>query len=191
MPSDDRPLCQVCFKTGHTAAECWHRFDENYLPDQRLIAAATGVYSYGVDTNCYTDTDAADHITGELEKLSVKNKYHGGDQIHAANGSGRDISHISHTTVHTPNRDIHLNIVLYVPQAKKNLISVYRLATNNSAFLEFHPEFFLIKDRATKNILLKGRCHKGLYPLPAPSIKHKPTALPVAQSSWSSFVYHC
>lgn len=26
--SHDKPLCQVCFKLGHTAADCWHRFDE-------------------------------------------------------------------------------------------------------------------------------------------------------------------
>jgi uncharacterized membrane protein YgcG len=28
--SRGRPLCQVCFKKGHTAADCWHRFDEDY-----------------------------------------------------------------------------------------------------------------------------------------------------------------
>ena len=75
-----------------------------------------------------------------------------------------DISYIGHTTVHTPTRDIHLNNVLYVPQAKKNLVSVHRLAADNNAFLEFHPDFFLIKDQKSKNTLLKGRCYKGLYP---------------------------
>ncbi|KAL9426217.1 hypothetical protein AB3S75_033067 [Citrus x aurantiifolia] len=25
-------VCQICFKSGHTAAECWHRFEENYMP---------------------------------------------------------------------------------------------------------------------------------------------------------------
>ena len=160
----------MCFKKNHTAAECWHRFDENYVPDQHLVAAAS--YSYGVDTNWYTDTGATDHVTGELDKLTVKNKYHGNDQIHTASGSGMDISHIGHTTVRTPSRDIHLKNVLYVPQAKKNLASVHRLATDDSAFLEFHPDVFFIKDQETKNILLEGRCRNGLYPLPSPPIKH-------------------
>jgi hypothetical protein len=31
--------------------------------------------------------------------------------------------------------------------------------------------FFFIKDQATKNTILKGRCHKGLYPLPPAPIK--------------------
>jgi hypothetical protein len=70
--SDEEPLCQVCFKRRHTAAECWHRFDEDYVPDQRLVAAATN--SYGVDTNWYMDTGATDNVTGELEKLTMKNK---------------------------------------------------------------------------------------------------------------------
>jgi hypothetical protein len=150
--NSDENRCQVCFKKNHSAAECWHRFDENFVPDQRLVAAATS--SYGVDTNWYTDTGATDHVTGHLEQLSMKKKYQGNDQIHTASGTGMDISHIGHTTVHTPIRDLHLNNVLCVPHAKKNLVSVHRLATDNSTFLEFHPDFFLIKDQETKNILL-------------------------------------
>jgi hypothetical protein len=33
--------------------------------------------SYGVNTNWYVDTRATDHITSELEKLMVRDKYHG------------------------------------------------------------------------------------------------------------------
>lgn len=92
--SADRPQCQVCLKFGHTADKCWHRYEENYVPDQRYAAAATG--SYTVDTNWYTDTGATDHITGELEKLSFREKYNGGEQIHTANGAGS--GHEEHTS---------------------------------------------------------------------------------------------
>lgn len=44
--------------------------------------------SYGVDTNWYADTGATHHITGELDKLTVRDKYHGHDQVHTASGSG-------------------------------------------------------------------------------------------------------
>ncbi|WVZ64382.1 hypothetical protein U9M48_013903 [Paspalum notatum var. saurae] len=77
--------CQVCFKEGHSAAECWHRYEEDYVPDQRHVAAATT--SYNFDQNWYTDTGATDHITSELEKLAMREKYAGNDRIHAANGS--------------------------------------------------------------------------------------------------------
>jgi hypothetical protein len=32
-----------------------------------------------VDTNWYIDSGATDHITGELEKLTVRDQYMGGD----------------------------------------------------------------------------------------------------------------
>ena len=77
-----------------------------------------------------------------------------------------EISHIGHAIVPTHTRNLHLNNILHVPTAAKNLVSVHCLAKDNSAFLEFHPDYFLIKDQATKNTNLKGRCRNGLYPLP-------------------------
>jgi hypothetical protein len=119
-----------------------------------------------VDSNWYTDTAATDHITNELDKLVVHDKYNGNDQIRTANGAGMNINHIGHAVVSTPNRNLHLNNVHHVPHSKKNLVSVHRLATDNNAFLEFHPNFFLIKDQATRRTLLEGKCEGGLYPLP-------------------------
>ena len=48
------------------------------MPDPRLVNAATS--SYTVDTNWYADTEAKDHITGELEKLTIRNRYTGSDR---------------------------------------------------------------------------------------------------------------
>jgi hypothetical protein len=104
--NDERPQCQVYFKKGHTTDSCWHRFEEDFVPDTKLVGIATT--SYGVDTNWYTDAGSIDHITSELEKLKIRDKYNGGDQIHTASGTGMDINHIGHTTIHTPNHDIHL-----------------------------------------------------------------------------------
>jgi hypothetical protein len=96
--------------------------------------------------NWYTDTGATDHITSNLEKLSIHDKYHGGDKIRTASGSGMNTDHIGHATICTPSRDLHLKNILHVPKAKKNLVSVHHLAADNHAFLEFHPNFFLVKD---------------------------------------------
>jgi hypothetical protein len=102
------------------------------------------------------DFGATDHITGELEKLSIRNKYQGGDQIHTASGTCMDISFIGQTTFPTPSRNILLKDILYVPISKKILVSVHRLTSDNSIFLELHPTFFLVKDQQTRIILLKG-----------------------------------
>jgi hypothetical protein len=66
-----------CAKSASSSAtpRCWHRYDENYVTDSRHVAA-TVVNSYTVDRNWYTDTGATDHITRELEKLALREKYH-------------------------------------------------------------------------------------------------------------------
>jgi histone deacetylase 1/2 len=88
--SASKPVCQICGKGNHEAADCWHRYDEAYQGSNSKVAgsASTG---YGVDTNWYVDSGASDHITSELEKLTVRDKYHGQDQVHTANGSGMKI----------------------------------------------------------------------------------------------------
>ena len=75
------------------------------------------------------------------------------------------ISHVGHSVIKTPHRNIRLRIFLHVPSASKNLLSVHCIAIDNHVFLEFHPFFFLIKDQATRRVLYRGRCVGGLYPL--------------------------
>jgi hypothetical protein len=189
LPQNSKERCQVCFKKGHAANGCWHRFDENYVPDEKLVGAAYN--SYDVDTNWYTDTGASDHITSNLEKLSVREKYKGNDQIHTASGAGMKISHIGHIVVPTSSRNLYLKNVLHVPDAAKNLVSVHHLVQDNSVFLEFHPEYFLVKDQATKNTILRGRCHKGLYPLPSSHpIKQAYGAVKPTFARWHSRLVH-
>ena len=61
-------------------------------------------------------------------------KYHGQDQVHNANGEGMKIDHVGHAIVTTPHRNIHLKNILHVPQTKKNLLSVRRIAIDNKVF---------------------------------------------------------
>jgi hypothetical protein len=58
--------------------------------------------NYGVDTNWYVNSGASDH--------TVRDKYHGQDQVHTANGSGMEISSIGHTVLHTLHKDLKLKI---------------------------------------------------------------------------------
>jgi hypothetical protein len=187
--NNGRPVCQVCLKEGHTADRCWHWFEENYVPEEKHASAAMN--SYNIDTNWYTDTGTTDHITGELEKLVVRDKYNGVDQVHTANGSGMHISHIGQSTIHTPTRDLHLKDILHVPSTKKNLVFVHRLASDNNVFFEFHHNFFLIKDRDTRSTLLKGPCRTGLYPFPSSSTSKQAFGVnKVSVARWHSRLGH-
>jgi hypothetical protein len=46
-----------------------------YMPDERCASATFP--SYATDPNWYLDTNATDHVTGELEKLAIHDKYKG------------------------------------------------------------------------------------------------------------------
>ena len=161
--SGAKPTYQVCKKKGHEADVCWHRFEEEFQPYVKNAGAAQ--VNYGYDTNWYADSGATDHITAELEKLTVRDKYKGSDQFHTASGSGMRISNIGHAILHTPSKNLQLQNILHVPSANKSLVSVHRLTSDNNTFIEFHPNYFLIKDRATKRTLHRGKCEGGLYPL--------------------------
>lgn len=115
--------------------------------------------------NWYVDSGSTNHITAELDKMTVREKYGGREQVHAANGIGMSIKNIGHSILHSPIRDLHLKNILHVPSSHKSLASVHQLTRDNNAYIEFHPNFFLIKEQATKKILHQGRCEGGLYPL--------------------------
>jgi hypothetical protein len=105
-------------------------------------------------------------------------------------GAGMDISYIGHNIVCTPHRPIYLNNILYVPQTKKNLVSVHRLTHDNSISIEFHPSFFLIKDLRTRRILLRGRCVGDIYPLPLDEIKEVCSTARSSIKLWHSRIGH-
>lgn len=51
--------------------QCFKRFDASFIgPPEK--SASSAVTSYGVDMNWYMDSSATDHVTGELEKLTVR-----------------------------------------------------------------------------------------------------------------------
>ncbi|XP_066167858.1 uncharacterized protein [Oryza sativa Japonica Group] len=60
------------------------------MPEEKVAAAVNS--AYGIDTNWYVDCGATDHITGELDKLSVREKYNGQHQVHTANSTGAQIA---------------------------------------------------------------------------------------------------
>jgi hypothetical protein len=165
-------VCQLCKKTGHTVLRCWKRFERNYTGEERVANSAEG-HGYNVDPAWYLDMGAIDHVTNEFDKLAVRERYTEQEQIHIANGGSMQITHIVKSTLHTPSHDLILKNVLYVPSSCKNLVSIHCFIRDNHVFVEYHPYFFLVKDPATRRILLHSKCEGGLYPFPA--LEHSTT----------------
>jgi hypothetical protein len=58
------------------------------------------------------DTEATDHLTNDLERLHVHERYDGKDQVQVANGAGLYIAHIGHSKL---AGSLRLNNILHVP----------------------------------------------------------------------------
>jgi hypothetical protein len=147
--------------------------------------------SYPVDASWYMDIGATDHVTSEMDKLGVRESYHGHDRVHTANGAGMHISHIGQASLLTnTSRRLHLRNILRVPSVTRNLLSVPKLTRDNNVFVEFHPFDLFVKDRATRDVLLRGRCRNGLYALDVPSLPQVFTGVRVSPSQWHSRLDH-
>jgi hypothetical protein len=118
------PKCQVCLKVGHNANVSWYRYDEEYVPHNRVATMAST--STRNNPNCYLDSGATNHITSKLEKLTMHERYNGADQIRVANGACMNIAHVGKSVIPSPSCPLHLNRALHVPHAHKHLISIHR-----------------------------------------------------------------
>jgi hypothetical protein len=119
--------------------------------------------------------------------------YPDNDQIHAANGTGMDITHIGKTIIPTSHHDLVLDNVLHVLSTHQNLISVHRFTLDNDTFIEFHPYFFFIKDQKMRKVLLHGPCKGSLYPLPPSSSRFRKlvfSAIKIHVDHWHSRLGH-
>uniref|UniRef100_A0A2N9H904 Reverse transcriptase Ty1/copia-type domain-containing protein n=1 Tax=Fagus sylvatica TaxID=28930 RepID=A0A2N9H904_FAGSY len=82
----NRPLCQVCNKPGHTALQCYHRFDNTYqYANSPQMQALLATPQQNPDPNWYPDSGATHHITSDLANLNVRaDEYQGSEQIRVA-----------------------------------------------------------------------------------------------------------
>uniref|UniRef100_A0A2N9F9H0 Reverse transcriptase Ty1/copia-type domain-containing protein n=1 Tax=Fagus sylvatica TaxID=28930 RepID=A0A2N9F9H0_FAGSY len=81
--SSSRPTCQICYKMGHTAIDCYHRMDfafQGKHPPPKLAAMAFS--SNASTSNCWvSDTGATDHFTPDLANLQQPKDYNGNDGV--------------------------------------------------------------------------------------------------------------
>jgi hypothetical protein len=140
---DSRPICQICGKVGHAAIRCRRRFDHAFTGEEHSVNTAST--SYNADPAWYMDTGATDHITNDLDRLQIRERYNGHEQVHVGNGAGLHISHVGSSSINTNANPLQLRNVLHVPRITKNLLSAHKLALDNEVFIEIHPYHFIVK----------------------------------------------
>jgi histone deacetylase 1/2 len=191
-----RPQCQLCGYWGHDAFDCRNRFNQDFIRNNnsRRSGNAASMTSNNNLPPWLMDSGATDHITNDLERLHMHERYTGKDNVQVANGKGLSISHIGHSTL--AGSSIQLKNILHVPGISQHLLSVYRLVADNLVFVEFHRDFFFVKDKATRRILLHGRSKGGLYPVPvnrassSSSSRHASSSVKVSPSQWHQRLGH-
>jgi hypothetical protein len=73
--------------------------------------------------------------------------------------------HTGSCSINTDTGPLARSNILHVPEILKHLLSVHKLSRDNNIFFEFHPWYYFMKDRATRKLLLEGKCKSDLYPL--------------------------
>jgi transposase InsO family protein len=112
------------------------------------------------------DSAAYHNITRDLNNLSIHSEYDGTDEVMLGDSLGLAVSHIGSLTLKSPKKTFILKDTLCVPNLFKNLISVHHFTSQNNVFIEFHPSYFLVKDKISRVTLVKGACENGVYIFP-------------------------
>ncbi|XP_019162233.1 PREDICTED: uncharacterized protein LOC109158795 [Ipomoea nil] len=162
------PRCQICRSHGHTAIYCFRRYSDQPSPPQANVAVPSDGSSPPEVAAWYPDTGASSHATPDPAMMSQSEGYTGNDVLRIGNSTGLSISSTGCATIPSVSKPLKLSNILHVPDLSISLLSVHRFTTDNNVFFEFHPEYFVVKDRTTKVVLLKGPSSGGLYSLTVP-----------------------
>ncbi|CAL8091503.1 unnamed protein product [Prunus armeniaca] len=83
-----------------------------------------------------------------------------------------DVSQLQHVTPCVTEENVTVGngltmpYVFHVPKLKANLLSVHQHCKDNNCYIVFDVSGFLIQDKVTHQVLLKGKSDHGLYPIP-------------------------
>jgi hypothetical protein len=138
-----RPACQICGKLSHEALDCFHRMDHAFQgrhPPAQLSAMVANSNQDVDNGPWYTDSAANQHITANLENLSLQQPYSSSEDVAMGNGTGLHIQNTGSMSFHTPQSSFHLFNVLHCPQAYANLLSINQFCRDNNCF--FSSQWF-------------------------------------------------
>ncbi|KAL6324586.1 hypothetical protein AAG906_013398 [Vitis piasezkii] len=166
--STPKSPCQICGKLSHKALDCFHRMDYAYQgrhPPTQLAAMVAHSNAEQEEETWFADSGANQHITANLEHLTLQQPYTGQENVAVGNGQGLSIAHTGTTIFHTPEAKLNLKRVLHCPQASANLLSINQFCLDNNCLFILTGTHYFVKDIQTGATLLEGRSEGGLYPI--------------------------
>ena len=175
-----KPKCQICGKFGHTALICHHRANLHYQPPSlknfntiftafSLRPSSFATSSPIRDPSWFMDSRVTHHFTPDISMIQNLAPFIGNEQVMVGNGKKIPISHYGNSLLFFSSSPLKLNNILHAPALSNKIISVSKLCADNTTFVEFYHDFFLVKDQVSKKVLLQGQLVNGLYQVSAAS----------------------
>ncbi|PKU60409.1 Retrovirus-related Pol polyprotein from transposon TNT 1-94 [Dendrobium catenatum] len=161
-----------------------HRLNTNYVPTapsttNRALVAATE----NSPNTWFLDSGATSHLTHSMDNLSVSTPYQGSDGIMVGDGRSVSIANSGVGLLPTPLRKLTMSQILHTPELYYNLISISKLIQDNDISITFDSQGFMMKDLKTQQVLLRGPCTDGLYPIITTQSASLSTALSATTNS--------
>lgn len=117
----------------------------------------------------------------------MRDEYIGNEQLHVGNGTSSKISYVGDSKISTASHALFLRDILHVPEITKNLSSVVQFTSDNDVVFEFHPGSCLVKDRATRKVLLDGTLEQDFYKILPNAFSKSPIQPQALLTTTSSF----
>ena len=151
-----KPKCQWCDQLGHTAKQCPNMSTSDFTAN--CVAS-----SQQKNHKWLVDSATSHNKTTDLSNLMINSEYDDIDEVVIGDGSGLLVSHTGFLSFKSFNHVFHLRDTLCVPTIHKNLIYVHHFTKHNNVYIEFHHTYFLVNNRITGAILLKGEWEDRVY----------------------------
>lgn len=115
----------------------------------------------------YLDSGATNHIIVDSSLQHID--YNGKNKLFIVNGLDIDIVGMGHIVIpYAFGYTILLHDVVIVPTIAKCLLSLSHLVKDNNIIVEFHSNWYLIKEKQLGLVLLRGILEGGLYKFETP-----------------------
>ncbi|KAK8307857.1 hypothetical protein V6Z12_D02G014400 [Gossypium hirsutum] len=135
------------------------------------------------DNSWYPDSGATHHLTNSVTSIGDGGAYKGPGKVFVGNGAALPVMSTGQSSLLTRSRPLFMRSLLLVPGITKNLLSISKFAKDNQVMFEFFPTQCQVRDLQTREVLLRGSEHQGLYRLHL----NKSTATPVSSTSAQCF----
>ncbi|MBA0839176.1 hypothetical protein Goarm_004936 [Gossypium armourianum] len=147
-------------------------FAGNYVQQPQLSSSTTPQSHASLatpdtvaDSAWYPNFGATHHLTHSTVSLGDNLFHTGPGKLYVGNGNALPVLCSGQSSLLTRTRPFYMKSLLYTPGITKNLLSMSKFTRDNQVMFECSPTRCKVRDLKTRETLLEGSVHSGLYKL--------------------------